>query len=370
MKLRAQLHHLKWIVFPVLAIALFVIATAAGTDKVFPHTALSLWLGVLLLPVLFGTVFSSVHYAESIGHRIGEPYGTLVLTLAVTIIEVALIASLMLGNGTNPSLARDTVFAVIMIVCNGLVGLCILLGGIRYREQGFLVTGANAYLTVLIALATLTLVLPNYTTSVPGPIYSPRQLGYVSILTILLYLIFLYIQTIRHHDYFVTELNSDQHDSVEGESLTALAYNTLWLVLTLAGVVLLAKKFAVVVETGIRAVGAPAAVAGVVVALLILAPESIAAIRAARRDQLQNSLNLALGSTLASIGLTIPAVAAVNLALQQELVLGLAPRDTALLMLTFLISLITFGTGRTNILLGLVHLVIFATFGFLLFEPY
>src|SRR6201995_3651482 len=189
-----------WI-FPALAVLLFMGATAAGYD--FTPSAGGVLFAVVLLAILFGTVFAAVHHAEIIAHRIGEPYGTLLLTLSVTIIEVALIATIMLGDKAAPALARDTAFAVVMIVCNGLVGICIFIGGLRYREQDFQVVGANLYLSVLFTMATITLVLPNYTLTTPGPVYSAAQLGFVSTVTILLYAVFLYTQTTRHRDYFV-----------------------------------------------------------------------------------------------------------------------------------------------------------------------
>src|SRR5712672_2848892 len=191
-----------WI-FPALAVALFAVATGLGLS--FTPSPGGLVFAVALLSILFGTVFAAVHHAEVIAERIGEPYGTLLLTLAVTIIEVALIATIMLGDKPVPALARDTVFAVVMIVCNGLVGLCILAGGLRYREQDVQVTGSNLYLSVLIVLATITLILPNYTLTTPGPLYSAAQLAFVSVVTIILYGVFLYTQTIRHRDYFIVE---------------------------------------------------------------------------------------------------------------------------------------------------------------------
>src|ERR1700721_1587423 len=314
-----------WI-FPALAVLLFAAATGLGVT--FTPSAGGLAFAAVLLVILFGTVFAAVHHAEVIAERIWEPYGTLLLTLAVTIIEVALIATIMLGEKPVPTLARDTVFAVVMIGCNGLVGVCILAGGLRYREQDVQVTGSNLYLSVLIVLATITLIMPNYTLTTPGPVYSAVQLGFVSVVTLILYGVFLYTQTIRHRDYFISEI---------------------------AGVAAL--------------IGAPPSFAGILVALLILLPESVAAISAARKNDLQKSINLALGSSLAAIGLTIPAVARAAYALDKELGLGLNIQDMVLLVLTFVLSMLTFGTGRTNILFGLVHLVVFAVFIFLVFVP-
>jgi Ca2+:H+ antiporter len=351
--------------FPALAVLLFAAATALGFT--FTPSAAGLVFATVLLVILFGTVFAAVHHAEVIAERIGEPYGTLLLTLAVTVIEVALIATIMLGEKPVPALARDTVFAVVMIVCNGLVGVCILAGGLRYREQDFQVTGSNVYLSVLIVLATITLILPNYTLTTPGPLYSAGQLAFVSIATIILYAVFLYTQTIRHRDYFIIE--SGGGDDAGYASSRTLMRSTVLLLVSLLAVVLLAKKFSLVVDAGAAAIGAPPAFAGILVALLILLPESIAAIAAARKNDLQKSINLALGSSLATIGLTIPAVAVVAYALDKTLVLGLEQREVILLVMTFLLSMLTFGTGRTNILFGLVHLVVFAVFVFMVFVP-
>jgi Ca2+:H+ antiporter len=309
-----------------------------------------------------------VHHAEVIAARIGEPFGTLLLTLSVTIIEVALIATLMLGEQQVTTLARDTVFAVVMIVCNGLVGICILAGGLRYREQDIQVTGSSLYLSVLTVLATITLIVPSYTSTTPGPVYSLGQLGFVSIVTILLYGVFLYTQTVRHRDYFVIDFSGAADDGSQSSNRMML-FSIVLLLLSLLAVVLLAKKFSQVVDAGTALIGAPTAFAGIVVALLILLPESVAAFSAARKNDLQKSINLALGSSVATIGLTIPAVAVAAYVLDKQLVLGLPALEIVLLALTFVIGMLTLGTGRTNILFGLVHLVVFAVFVFLVFVP-
>src|SRR6516225_3418035 len=353
----------SWI-FPALAALLFVIVTAAGYG--FSPSAGGVLFAIVLLVILFGTVFAAVHHAEVIAHRIGEPFGTLLLTLAVTIIEVALIATIMLGDKEVPALARDTVFAVIMIVCNGLVGICIFIGGLSYREQDFQVSGANVYLSVLFTMATITLILPNYTSTTPGPFYSESQLEVVGVVTILLYGVFLYTQTSRHRDYFVGDAAGLTDDSPP-ISPRALALSIILLLVSLLAVVLLAKKFSVVVDAVTAAIGAPAAFAGLVVALLILLPESVAAVSAARKNDLQKSINLALGSSLATIGLTIPAVSVAAFAMDKQLELGLNGQNTVELVLTFALSMLTFGTGRTNLLFGLVHMVVFAIFVFLVF---
>jgi Ca2+:H+ antiporter len=354
-----------WI-FPTLAALLFAAVAATGYN--FAPSAAGLVFAAVLLVILFGTVFAAVHHAEVIAYQIGEPYGTLVLTLAVTIIEVALITTIMLGEKAAPALARDTVFAVVMIVCNGMVGICIFIGGLRYREQDFQVPGVNLYLSVLFMMATITLVMPNYTLTTPGPFYSTAQLAFVSVVTLLLYGVFLYTQTIRHRDYFVGERAGLTED---GPSIPPrmLAMSVILLLISLLAVVLLAKKFSLVVDATIAAIGAPPSFAGVVVALLILMPEGVAAIAAARHNDLQKSINLALGSSLATIGLTIPSVAVVAYLLDKQLVLGLSAQEMVLLLLTFVLSMLTFGTGRTNVLFGLVHMVVFAVFVFMVFVP-
>jgi Ca2+:H+ antiporter len=354
----------SWL-FPAAA-AVFVAASSAFGLS-FTPSAGGFAYAVLLLAILFGTVFAAVHHAEVIAIRIGEPYGTLLLTISVIIIEVAVIATIMLGDKAVPTLARDTVFAVVMIVCNGLVGLCILAGGLRYREQEFQVAGTKLYLAVLLVLATISLVLPNYTLTTPGPIYSALQLGFVSVVTLLLYILFLYTQTMLHRDYFIVGDDDDEADSHAHRG--SLAISVALLVGSLVAVVLLAKSFSVVVDIGGAAIGAPPAFTGIVVALLVLLPEGLAAFAAARKNELQKSVNLALGSALATIGLTIPAVALVGYLLDKTLVLGLAPREMVLLVMTFVLSMLTFGTGRTNILFGFVHLLVFAVFLLLVFVP-
>ena len=352
--------------FPGLAVLLFAVATGLGLS--FTPSVGGFLFAAVLLSVLFGTVFAAVHHAEVIAERIGEPYGTLLLTLAVTIIEVALIATIMLGDKPQPALARDTVFAVVMIVCNGLAGLCIFIGGLRYREQDFQVSGSNVYLSVLFVLATITLIMPNYTLTAPGPIYSAAQLGFVSVVTLVLYGVFLYTQTILHRDYFINQAEGEA--AVESRlSNRMLVISFALLLVSLLAVVLLAKKFSAVVDAVTAMIGAPSAFAGVIVALLILLPEGVAAVGAARRNDLQKSINLALGSSLATIGLTVPAVAVVAYTLDKQLVLGLDAPEMVLLVLTFVVSMLTFGTGRTNILFGLVHMLVFAVFLFMVFVP-
>lgn len=353
-----------WVV-PVLGLLLFIEATATNYGEDFSAHTIGIVNTVLLVPMLIGVVFAAVYHAEEVAHIMGEPVGTLVLTVAVTIIELALIISLMLTGKATPTLVRETVFAVIMIVTTGLVGLCIVVGGLRFREQSFDVTSAKIYLAMLIVLTTLTLILPNYTTTVPGGLYSESQLSYISIVTIALYLVFLYTQTVLHRGYFVGEHPHASAGPKEGK----LALSAFFLCVALAAVVLLAKLVAIVINVGVSKLDAPSSISGVIIALIVLMPESIAAVKSARNNQLQKSLNLALGSSLATIGLTIPAIAAANLFLHTPLILGLEPGDLALIVMTLATSILTFGTGRTNVLFGFLHLVIFGTFLFLSFVP-
>jgi Ca2+:H+ antiporter len=350
--------------FPALAVAF--VAVTKTTGLAFTPTVAGGVYAVVLLVILFGTVFAAVHHAEVIAQKIGEPYGTLLLTLSVIVIEVAVISTLMLGDKAVPTLARDTVFAVIMIVCNGLVGLCILAGGLRYREQEFQVSGAKLYLSVMIVLSTITLILPNYTLTTPGPLYSGLQLGFVSVVTLLLYALFLYTQTVLHRDYFLASGGSDGGGH---EAAGAVWISAVLLVVSLIAVVVLAKSFSVVVDAGAAAIGAPPAFSGIVVALLVLLPESVAALSAARNNELQKSINLSLGSALATISLTVPAVALAAYLLDKPLVLGLAPGEMVLLIMTLLLSMLTFATGLTNILFGMVHLIVFAVFLLVVFVP-
>lgn len=331
------------------------------------------WGALVLFAALIGAVFATVHHAEVIAHRVGEPYGTLVLAAAVTVIEAALIISIMLsGDGGSPTLARDTVFATVMLVLNGIVGVCVLLGGAKHGQQGFQVPGAAAFLTVLVTLATLTLVLPVFTTSLSGPVFTASQLLFVGGVSVILYGVFLFVQTVRHRDYFLPEVAAEDEDvHAAPPSNRHALISAVFLILGLGAVVLLAKALSYPIESTIRTLGVaqPAALVGAVVAALVLLPESAAAIQSARRDRLQTSLNLALGSGLATLALTIPAVGAVSVWLGQPLVLGLGAKEIVLLALTFAVSILTLASGRTTVLHGAVHLVILAVFAYLLVVP-
>jgi Ca2+:H+ antiporter len=318
---------------------------------------------------LFASVFAAVHHSEVIAHRVGEPYGTLVLAGAVTIIEVALIVSLMLSGGAASSaLARDAVFATVMIILNGIVGLCLLAGGTLHGEQRFGRYGVNASLATLASIVVLTLVLPNYTTTVPGPFYSPSQLGFVAAVSLILYGTFVFVQTVRHRDYFLsTDAGEDAH-AAPPAAQTAI-FSSALLLAGLGAVVFLAKAISPFVESAVANAGAPKALVGVIIAATVLLPEGLAAFRAARSNRLQTSLNLALGSALATIGLTIPAVAFVALATGWTLTLGIDARSTVLLVLTLMVATLSLGTGRTTVLQGAVHLVIFLVYLFTTVVP-
>jgi len=321
---------------------------------------------------LVASVLAAVHHAEVVAHRVGEPFGTLVLALAVTVIEVALIVSLMLAGGdATAALARDTIFAAIMIILNGMVGLCLLVGGSRHGEQAFGLYGVNAALATLAAMAVITLILPNTTTTIAGPIYSASQLALIAIVSLVLYGTFVLVQTVRHRDYFLPEgaAARDAEAHAAPPSTRVAALSGALLLVCLGAVVLSAKALSPTIESAIDATGAPKALLGVIIAAIVLLPESLAALKAARFNRLQTSLNLALGSALASIGLTIPAVAIVALATGWTLVLGLDFKGMVLLGLSLLVATLSLGTGRTTILQGAVHLMIFAVYVFMTMVP-
>lgn len=356
----------------------------APTDRIPIHTILlpvlgvAAWLGIgksglgplalLLAAVLLGNVIAAVHHAEVIALRVGEPFGTLILALAVTVIEVGLIVSIMLTGEPNPALMRDSVHAVVMLVLHGLAGLAIVVGAVRHRQSEFQVEGANAFLAVLIPMAVLVLVVPNHVVSAPGPFYSPLQLAFVSVACLCLYVGFLFIQTNWHRDFFLPV--GDAAATLHGRPSARLALLSFGLmVVALFSVVVLAKSLAPALNEGIAALGAPLALAGVVVAAIVLLPETTAAVRAAARNRLQSSINLALGSAVACIGLTVPTVAIVAWWIDQPLALGISEGGSVLMALGFAVAIITYGTGRTNLLSGIVHLVLLATYIFWIFAP-
>ena len=330
----------------------------------------SVWFPLLVLFLAMG-VSASVHNAEVIADRLGPSIGTIILAVSVTIIEVALIISLM-GNQTadSPTIARDTVFAAIMIVTNGILGICILLGGLKYKELGFQPMGTSALLGVLAVLSFLTLTLPNFTTSTPGPTYSFGQLVFVSVASLSLYGALVWAQTQSHKSFFAVEEQSKASNLISQKpSQTRVLISFVGLIMSLIAVVGLAKLLSPVIESSIHSVGAPKAVVGIIIALLVLAPEAFAAMSAAKTNQLQTSLNLALGSGVASIALTIPAVSLYSLMSEDPLTLGLDAKGIIFLSLTFLAGSYTFASGKTTALHGLVHLVILASYLAISFMP-
>jgi Ca2+:H+ antiporter len=360
---------MKWkLPLPVWSIAAPVVAWVLYFLKPDPFGS---FYACLLAFSLIAAVMVAVYHSEVVAHRIGEPYGTLLLAIAVTIIEVALIVSLMLAGGANTAtLARDTVFAAVMIILTGIIGLCLLVGGARFKEQIFGRHGVSAAMVTLTAITVLTLILPNYTTSVAGPVYSKSQLVFVAIVSLVLYATFVLVQAVRHRDYFLPD-DADENKEVHADppSKTTALMSTLLLMACLGAVVLLAKTLAPVIEQGVSKAGAPQSLVGIIVALVILLPEGYAAVRAARKNRLQTSLNLALGSALASIGLTIPAVAIVSVFTGFSVTLGIDTKSTLLLILSLFTIMLSFGTGRTTILQGVVLLVIFAVYLFTTVVP-
>jgi Ca2+:H+ antiporter len=352
-----------------LATAGIFLALGSGVLENVAHPFTLVAILILLLAAVLWSVISAVHHADCLALKSGEPYGTLILTLSVISIEVMMISAAMLHGENNPTLARDTMFAVVMIALNGLVGFSLLLGGLRHREQNYNLQGAGAYLNTIMALVVLGLVMPNFTTSLSGPRFTTVQEIFLISLTLILYAIFLIIQTGRHRQYFkdagdASDLN--EHHSIQ---LRSAGFHAVMLFLYLIVVIVLAEKFAIPLDNCIERFGMPQALGGAIVAGLILAPEAMAAIKAARRNQLQRSVNILHGSVLASIGLTIPAVLIIGMATDRSIVLGVEGGNLPLLVLTLAASIVTFGSGKTNILQGCIHLLLFAVFLLLIFSP-
>lgn len=330
----------------------------------------SVWfafISVWLFTVILLSAFAIVRHAESLAELLGEPLGTLILTLSVIGIEVAMISAVMLTGEDKPTLARDTMFAVVMIVLNGMVGVSLLLGGWRHYEQEYNINGANAFLALIVPLSVLGLVLPTYTRTTATPTFSPFQAVFITLMSIGLYVVFLFIQNRRHKEFFIsTDAGTQiQHHDFK---IRSVPYHFAFLVAFLLPLVFLAKKLAVPVDYGTQKFGAPLALGGFLIAVLILSPEAMSAIKSAVRNDLQRSINISLGSVLATIGLTIPAVLTIGLITGKTVVLGLNAADTVLLVLSLILSMITFTHERTNILLGAVHLLLFLAYLMLLFE--
>jgi Ca2+:H+ antiporter len=343
------------------ALALFEDRIYSRLNDPLILTAILLWLFVVALR---SSVYV-VHHAESLARRLGEPYGTLLLTLTITSIEVVAISAVVRHGGPNPTLMRDTLLALIMIIMNGMVGVTLLIGGIKHREQTFNLQGANAYLGVLLPLATFTMIMPDYTQTTPGPIYSVPQQVVLVIVSIALYLIFVVLQTGRYHGYF-EDANHPLLDTPEDDA--PVWFSTVMLAAYMAAVVYLVEQFGPPVDYLLEILQAPAPLGGIFIALLVATPESIGAVKAALDNEMQRAVNIFLGSVLATIGLTIPSVLVINHLIERPTVLGVEHTDLVLLILTLALSMITFTSGRTNMLQGVVHLLLFAAYILFIFQ--
>jgi Ca2+:H+ antiporter len=345
--------------------------TESRLVEIIAHPVGLIVVFVWLFAVILWSATSVVRHADCLAVKWGEPYGTLVLTLSAITIEVVMISTAMLHGKNNPTLGRDAIFAVVMIALNGFVGLVLLLGGLRHGEQYYNLQGVNSYLNVIMTLAVLGLILPNFTTTTGGPTFSTEQQIFLIVVSLFLYGIFLLIQTMRHRGYFM----EPEHGVVPGGPaphslhVRSTAFHAPMLFLYLIVVILLAEKFAIPLDNSIEQFGMPQEFGGAMIAALVLTPEGIGAIQATLRNQLQRSINLLLGSVLATIGLTIPAVLTISLVTQRPVTLGVQGGNLPLLLLTLAVSVVTFTSRKTNILQGCVHLLLFAVFVLLIFAP-
>jgi Ca2+:H+ antiporter len=336
------------------------------TTRALPLLGVFVWL----FAVILWSAVCVVRHADCLAIKFGEPYGTLILTLSAISIEVVMISTAMLHGANNPTLGRDAIFAVIMIALNGLVGLSLLLGGLRYREQHYNIQGVNAYLNVIMALAVLGLVLPNFTTSTSGPTFSTEQGIFFATVSLLLYAVFLLIQTLRHRGYFLdVKETATKHSPHHLARIRSTGFHALMLLLYLAAVIFLAEKFAVPLDNSIEQFHMPQAFGGAVIAALVLSPEGLGGITASLHNQLQRSINILFGSVLATIGLTIPAVLMIGLLTKRSVSLGVQGGNLPLLLLTLAVSVVTFTSRKTNVLQGCIHLLLFAVFVLLIFAP-
>ncbi|HTQ73467.1 MAG TPA: ionic transporter y4hA [Burkholderiales bacterium] len=359
----------EWPIAVALATAGVFLAYGAGWLADLSNGAWFAFVSLWLLAVMFLSAFAVVRHAEALAVKLGEPYGTLVLTLAITGIEVIMIAAIMYAGKGNATLARDAMMAVVMIVLNGMVGLSLVVGGLRYREQAYNLQGANSFLAVILPIAVLGLIQPNFTVTTPGPVYSPVQAAFLSIMSVVLYAVFLGMQTSRHREYFLApNASAEPEGHSHGHEVRSVPHHALMLFLYIVPFVVLSKQIGGPINHAIQVLRAPPELAGLLVSVLILSPESLTAVRAALANQLQRSVNVLLGSVLASIGLTIPLVLAVGFATGQQIVLGLGMTDITLLVLTLALSMITFASQRTNVLLGTVHLLVFFAYLVFIFE--
>jgi len=358
-----------------LIIGLLTAAIFLGTGnrlvEIIAHPVALIVVFLWLFAVILWSAVSVVRHADCLAVKWGEPYGTLVLTLSAIAVEVVMISAAMLHGENNPTLGRDAIFAVIMIALNGIVGLVLLVGGLRHGEQYYNLQGVNSYLNVIMTLTVLGLVLPNFTTTTEGPTFSTEQQIFLVVVSLFLYAIFLLIQTMRHRGYFMeSERASVAADSVDHPlHVQSTAFHAPMLVLYLIVVILLAEKFAIPLDNSIEEFGMPQEFGGAMIAALVLTPEGIGAIRADLRNQLQRSINILFGSVLATIGLTIPAVLTISLVTKRPVTLGVQGGNLPLLLLTLAVSVVTFTSRKTNILQGCVHLFLFAVFLLLIFAP-
>jgi Ca2+:H+ antiporter len=350
--------------------AIFIAIGTSALNEFTTHIVPLLGVFAWLFAVVLWSAIRVVRHADCLAIKLGEPYGTLILTLSAISIEVAMISTAMLHGENNPTLGRDAIFAVIMIALNGLVGLSLLLGGLRYREQHYNIQGVNAYLNVIMALAVLGLVLPNFTTSTSGPTFSTEQEIFFVTMSLLLYATFLLIETLRHRGYFVeVKKTAAKHSTHHLALVRSTRFHALMLVLYLGVVIFLAEKFAVPLDNSIEQFHMPQAFGGAIIAALVLSPEGLGGITASLHNQLQRSINILFGSVLATIGLTIPAVLIIGLLTKRSVALGLQGGNLPLLLLTLAVSVVTFTSRKTNVLQGCVHLLLFAVFVLLIFVP-
>ena len=339
------------------------------------------WLGTLsgwAFPlVIFIWLFASmlwlsfrvVHHADCLAVKLGEPYGTLILTLSVISIEVVMISAVMLTGADNPALGRDMMFAVLMIVLNLLVGISLLVGSLRHSEQVHNLQGANTFLVVLIPLAVLCLILPNFTQSTEAGTFSGGQTLFTVVASIALYGAFLVAQTLRYRGHFVAPAaGDDDHDDHGDLVVRSVGFHAALLLANMLPIVLLSKSMAKVIDYQVASFQAPVALGGVIIAVLVLAPEGLAAVKSALVDRLQRSVNICLGSALATIGMTVPAILVIGILTGNKIVLGLGPVDSILFMTTALVSVVTFTSSRTNIIHGVVHLILFLAYLVMLFD--
>ena len=353
-----------------LGTAAIFLAIGSDLNELTTHVLPLLGVFVWLFAVILWSAMCVVRHADCLAIKLGEPYGTLILTLSAISIEVVMISTAMLHGANNPTLGRDAIFAVIMIALNGLVGLSLMLGGLRYREQHYNIQGVNAYLNVIMALAVLGLVLPNFTTSTSGPTFSTEQGIFFATMSLLLYAVFLLIQTLRHRGYFLdVKETATKHSPHHLARVRSTGFHALMLLLYLATVIFLAEKFAVPLDNSIEQFHMPQAFGGAVIAALVLSPEGLGGITASLHNQLQRSINILFGSVLATIGLTIPAVLMIGLLTKRSVALGLQGGNLPLLLLTLAVSVVTFTSRKTNVLQGCIHLLLFAVFVLLIFAP-